>query len=219
MGNTSSSHLKFKMLSGILIFNQKGENLIFRAFRNDGRPRLADVFRIQVISNAQVRSPILTLGSTTFSHVKHENIYLVAITKSNANAALVFEFLYRLIALGKGYFGKFDEEAVKNNFVLVYELLDEILDYRYPEDVHYHRRSQVREDDGGLGQDHHASNRRAIMAKGRCQIPQERSIRRCDRGRQPSHVCHRNGPPRRCQRTNRYARIPYGNTRMQIRTQ
>lgn len=112
------------MLSGILIFNQKGENLIFRAFRNDCRPRLADVFRIQVISNPQVRSPILTLGSTTFSHVKHENIYLVAITKSNANAALVFEFLYRLIALGRGYFGKFDEEAIKNNFVLVYELLD-----------------------------------------------------------------------------------------------
>jgi AP-2 complex subunit mu-1 len=48
----------------------------------------------------------------------------VAVTKSNANAALVFEFLYRLIQLGKGYFGKFDEEAVKNNFVLVYELLD-----------------------------------------------------------------------------------------------
>lgn len=112
------------MLSGILVFNQKGENLIFRAFRADCRPRLADVFRIQVISNAQVRSPILTLGSTTFSHIKHENIYLVAVTKSNTNAALVFEFLYRLITLGKGYFGKFDEEAVKNNFVLVYELLD-----------------------------------------------------------------------------------------------
>jgi AP-2 complex subunit mu-1 len=112
------------MLSGILIFNQKGENLIFRSFRNDCRPRLADIFRIQVISNPQVRSPILTLGSTTFSHVKHENIYIVAVTKSNANAALVFEFLYRLVLLGKSYFGKFDEEAVKNNFVLIYELLD-----------------------------------------------------------------------------------------------
>ena len=143
------------MLSGILIFNQKGENLIFRAFRNDCRPRLSDVFRIQVISNAQVRSPLLTLGSTTFSHVKHENIYLVAITKSNANAALVFEFLYRLVGLGKSYFGKFDEEAVKNNFVLVYELLDglsvliqvyqladrsngsplEILDFGYPQNT------------------------------------------------------------------------------------
>ena len=36
----------------------------------------------------------------------------------------MFEFLYRLVALGKSYFGKFDEEAVKNNFVLIYELLD-----------------------------------------------------------------------------------------------
>ncbi|RDW74318.1 AP-2 complex subunit mu [Aspergillus mulundensis] len=123
------------MLSGILIFNQKGENLIFRAYRNDCRPRLADIFRIQVISNPQVRSPILTLGSTTFSHVKHENIYIVAVTKSNANAALVFEFLYRLVLLGKSYFGKFDEEAVKNNFVLIYELLDEILDFGYPQNT------------------------------------------------------------------------------------
>ncbi|KZZ96348.1 AP-2 complex subunit mu-1 [Ascosphaera apis ARSEF 7405] len=123
------------MISGLLIFNQKGENLIFRAFRNDCRPRLADVFRIQVISNPQVRSPILTLGSTTFSHVKHENLFIVAVTKSNVNAALVFEFLYRFVHLGKGYFGKLDEEAVKNNFVLIYELLDEILDFGYPQNT------------------------------------------------------------------------------------
>jgi AP-2 complex subunit mu-1 len=123
------------MISGILIFNQKGENLIFRSFRTDCRPRLADIFRIQVISNVNVRSPILTLGSTTFSHVRHENIYLVTVTKGNANAALVFEFLERLRALGKSYFGKFDEEAVKNNFVLVYELLDEIIDFGYPQNT------------------------------------------------------------------------------------
>ena len=160
------------MISGILIFNQKGENLIFRAFRNDCRPRLADVFRIQVISNPLVRSPILTLGSTTFSHVKHENIFIVAVTKGNANAALVFEFLYRLIQLGRSYFAKFDEEAVKNNFVLIYELLDGSSDhclymlqhsahhlhrdprlwlsskhrYRHAQDVHYHRGCQVREE-------------------------------------------------------------------------
>ncbi|EER36638.1 AP-2 complex subunit mu-1 [Histoplasma capsulatum H143] len=132
---SAGASISTNMLSGVLIFNQKGENLIYRAFRNDCRPRLADVFRIQVISNAQVRSPILTLGSTTFSHVKHENIYLVAVTRSNVNAALVFEFLYRLVLLGRGYFGKFDEEAVKNNFVLVYELLDEILDFGYPQNT------------------------------------------------------------------------------------
>lgn len=45
-------------------------------------------------------------------------------TKSNVNAALVFEFCYRLINIGRSYFGKLDEESVKNNFVLIYELLD-----------------------------------------------------------------------------------------------
>ena len=99
------------------------------------RPRLADVFRIQVISNAQIRSPILTLGSTTFSHIKSENIYIVGVSKGNVNSALVFEFLYKLVGLGKAYFGRFDEEAVKSNFVMVYELLDEILDFGYPQNT------------------------------------------------------------------------------------
>ncbi|KAK0932746.1 clathrin associated protein complex medium subunit, partial [Friedmanniomyces endolithicus] len=123
------------MLSGILLFNQKGELLILRAFRQDMRPRLADVFRIQVISNAQIRSPILTLGSTTFSHIKSDNIYVVGVSKGNVNSALVFEFLYKLVSLGKSYFGRFDEEAVKSNFVMVYELLDEVLDFGYPQNT------------------------------------------------------------------------------------
>lgn len=123
------------MLSGVLLFNQKGELLILRAFRQDMRPRLADVFRIQVISNPQIRSPILTLGSTTFSHIRSENIYIVGVSKGNVNSALVFEFLYKLVQLGKSYFGRFDEEAVKSNFVMVYELLDEILDFGYPQNT------------------------------------------------------------------------------------
>lgn len=71
-----------------------------------------------------MRSPIITLGSTSFFHVRHQNLYVVAVTKCNANAALVFEFLYRLIQIGRSYFGTLDEEAVKNNFILLYELLD-----------------------------------------------------------------------------------------------
>ncbi|CAG8771428.1 8993_t:CDS:2, partial [Funneliformis caledonium] len=111
----------------------KGEVLISRLYRQDLKRSVADIFRIQVISNTDVRSPIITLGSTSFFHVHHENLYIVAVTKCNANAALVFEFCYRLVNIGKAYFGKLDEEAVKNNFVLIYELLDEILDFGYPQ--------------------------------------------------------------------------------------
>jgi hypothetical protein len=38
---------------------------------------------------------------------------------------MVFQFLYQLIEVFKAYFGnEFDEEALRDNFVLVYELFD-----------------------------------------------------------------------------------------------
>lgn len=45
------------------------------------RRSIADVFRIQVVSNNDVRSPIVTLGSTSFFHVRVNNVYVVAVTK------------------------------------------------------------------------------------------------------------------------------------------
>ncbi|KAF9575951.1 hypothetical protein EC968_000913 [Mortierella alpina] len=121
------------MISALFIYNHKGEVLISRLYRQDLKLSIAEVFRVQVISNSDVRSPILTFGATSFFHVRHENLYIVAIAKCNANTALVFEFCYRIINIGRSYFGKLDEEAVKENFVLIYELLDEILDYGYPQ--------------------------------------------------------------------------------------
>lgn len=121
------------MISAFFIFNQKGEVLISRLFRTDLKRSISDVFRIQVISNPDVRSPIITLGSTSFFHVRLNNVYIVGVTKCNASAALVFEFLYRFVNISQSYFGKLDEESVKNNFVLIYELLDEILDFGYPQ--------------------------------------------------------------------------------------
>lgn len=71
------------------------------------------------------------------------------VVRTNANAALVFEYCYRLISIAKSYFGKVDEESVKNNFALIYELIDgvyrptwivgslirapEIIDFGYPQ--------------------------------------------------------------------------------------
>ncbi|CAF2949976.1 unnamed protein product [Rotaria sp. Silwood2] len=38
-----------------------------------------------------------------------------------------------MIDIMQSYFGKISEENIKNNFVLIYELLDEILDFGYPQ--------------------------------------------------------------------------------------
>ena len=42
-----------------------------------------------------------------------------------------FQFIQGL----ESYFGTVDEESIRNNFVLIYELLDEMMDYGYPQNT------------------------------------------------------------------------------------
>lgn len=37
----------------------------------------------------------------------------------------------------KAYFKELEEESIKDNFVVVYELLDEMMDYGYPQTTDY----------------------------------------------------------------------------------
>jgi len=36
------------------------------------------------------------------------------------------------VKISKAYFGDFNENCIKNNFVLIYEILDEVMDYGIP---------------------------------------------------------------------------------------
>ncbi len=48
---------------------------------------------------------------------------LLAVTKRNSNIALILFYLYRLTTVFKEYFGELEEESIRDNFVVVYELL------------------------------------------------------------------------------------------------
>ena len=39
----------------------------------------------------------------------------------------------QIVALFQSYFEECSEAAIKNNFVLIYELLDEVMDFGYPQ--------------------------------------------------------------------------------------
>jgi AP-2 complex subunit mu-1 len=124
------------MIGGLFIYNHKGEVLISRVFRDDISRNAVDAFRVNVIHARQaVRSPVTNIARTSFFHVKRSNIWLCAVTKRNVNATMVFQFLHRMVEVMGQYFGKVSEENIKNNFVLIYELLDEILDFGYPQNM------------------------------------------------------------------------------------
>lgn len=124
------------MIGGLFIYNHKGEVLISRMYRDDIGRNAVDAFRVNVIhARQQVRSPVTNIARTSFFHIKRSNLWLAAVTKQNLNASMVFEFLLKMCEVMQSYFGKISEENVKNNFVLIYELLDEILDFGYPQNT------------------------------------------------------------------------------------
>lgn len=90
------------MLSAFFILNQKGEVLISRLFRPDlkcvsygpqfrpsrlltflaYRRSISDIFRIHVVaSSTPPTSPLITLSNTTFFHVRHGGLWIVAVCK------------------------------------------------------------------------------------------------------------------------------------------
>lgn len=128
------------MINLIMLMTAKGDLLISRVYREDIKGA-ADIFRTHIIAAKEVRAPLKTVGSSTFLHIlsgkftsnlpflsnitSPGSIYVVAVTRHNANVSAVFEVLHKLVEIFKSYFNDvFDEESIKNNFVLIYELLD-----------------------------------------------------------------------------------------------
>ena len=50
------------MLSAFFLVNANGNALITRMIRDDLRPEIIDLFRVYVIQNPAIRTPMLTLG-------------------------------------------------------------------------------------------------------------------------------------------------------------
>jgi AP-1 complex subunit mu len=42
-------------------------------------------------------------------------------------------FLYSLVGVCAEYFKDVEEESIRDNFVIIYELLDEMMDFGYPQ--------------------------------------------------------------------------------------
>jgi len=68
-----------------------------------------------------------------YLYIKHNNLYVLAITKRNSNAAEILLFLHKIVEVFTEYFKELEEESIRDNFVIIYELLDEMMDFGYPQ--------------------------------------------------------------------------------------
>jgi AP-1 complex subunit mu len=120
--------------SAIFVLDQKGKILISRNYRGDVPMSVASRFISKVLEEDEANvKPIIEEEGVSYIFVKFNNLYLLATTERNGNASMILLYLYKMIEVFNEYFKELEEESIRDNFVIIYELMDEMMDYGYPQ--------------------------------------------------------------------------------------
>ncbi|GMK53706.1 hypothetical protein CspeluHIS016_0102920 [Cutaneotrichosporon spelunceum] len=124
------------MASLVAILDMKGKSLIQRNYRDDVPPSCVDKFLPLILDMEEDNVPLtpcFTDEGINYMHIRHNNLYLLALSKRNSNAAEIILYLHKLVAVLTEYFKEVEEESIRDNFVIIYELLDEMMDFGHPQ--------------------------------------------------------------------------------------
>ncbi|KAL6074231.1 AP-1 adaptor complex mu subunit Apm1 [Balamuthia mandrillaris] len=122
------------MASAVFILDLKGKVLMSRDYRGDTSSNVADRFMTLLLKEEDINvKPIFYDDGINYIYVKYKNVYILAVTKKNVDATMILFFLHRLVKVFCAYFEDVEEESIRDNFVIIYELLDEMMDFGYPQ--------------------------------------------------------------------------------------
>ena len=124
------------MASALFFLDLKGKTLLARNYRGDIPMSAVEKFPI-LLSEAEDESssvpPCFSSEGINYLYIRHNNLYLLALTKRNYNAAEILLFLHKIVEVFTEYFKELEEDSIRDNFVVIYELLDEIMDFGHPQ--------------------------------------------------------------------------------------
>ncbi|KAG2377892.1 hypothetical protein C9374_008977 [Naegleria lovaniensis] len=120
--------------SAYYILDLKGKNIIHRDFRGNLPRNIIDKFVRRVIKEEDENiQPVFEEDGYSFCFIQKKDLYFVMVANCNCNAMEMVCFLYESYKVFEDYFKEVEEESIKDNFVVVYELLDEMMDFGYPQ--------------------------------------------------------------------------------------
>ncbi|KAK9082632.1 hypothetical protein Scep_029103 [Stephania cephalantha] len=123
------------MISQFFVLSLRGDNIVFRDYRGDVPKGSAEIFFRKVKfwkeDEEEEAPPVFNVDGVNYFHVKVAGLLFVATTRVNSSPSLVLELLQRIARVIKDYLGVLNEDSLRKNFVLVYELLDEVIDFGY----------------------------------------------------------------------------------------
>ncbi|CAG8738859.1 14880_t:CDS:2, partial [Funneliformis caledonium] len=73
--------------------------------------------------------PVISTPKYQLVHVYRSKLTFLSPVSSEVDVLLVIEFLHRIVDILAEYFGEMSEISIKDNFDVVYQLLEEMMDY------------------------------------------------------------------------------------------
>ena len=119
------------MLSQFFILSARGDTIISRDFRGDLVKGTNEIFFRKAKLCKGDLPPAVNLEGINFLHLKKGGLYLLGTTIRNISPSYVFDLITHIAKMIKDYCGVLTEESIRKNFVLVYEIIDEAIDYGY----------------------------------------------------------------------------------------
>ena len=121
-------------LSSLAILDKKGKSLIMKNYKNDLPNDFLECFNKKMIEMSEENNPpMFRTKNITYFFRKHGNITLMGAGRGEQDAILIVCFMDSVERLLQNYFGSLEVESVKDNLILIYELLDEVADNGRPQ--------------------------------------------------------------------------------------
>jgi AP-4 complex subunit mu-1 len=83
--------------------------------------------------NLALCAPFFEMQGIQFVYIKKNQLYFVFTSKKREMmTAYMLELLIKVTNMIHDFCGGLEEEIMRRNFILIYELIDEMIDYGYP---------------------------------------------------------------------------------------
>ncbi|ODV93414.1 hypothetical protein PACTADRAFT_5197 [Pachysolen tannophilus NRRL Y-2460] len=138
------------MSSAVYILDDNFDIIISRVYKQDLNSHLI-ISNFKKIKNNNVNNhvPVIHHDGINYIYITHNDIVILTLCFKNTNVMLLLSYLYKFVELLQNYLliqntttvtsinndsiGKLDKELIKENYILIYQLFDEILDFGIPQ--------------------------------------------------------------------------------------
>ena len=119
------------MISSLFVLAPNGHTIVHKDYRGDVPKDAPEIFLRKIVEKTD--TPVFQVDGVNYICVRKNGLFFMCTTVYNVSPAFVIEMLTQLTKVCKDYIGVLNEESLRKNFTLIYELVDEILDFGWPQ--------------------------------------------------------------------------------------